>query len=166
MYARESQEAQLLKQPAMKTTLPLLLCLLLLSTAQAGAWGEGSFENDDALDWVARCTQSSGIALLSLTLNAIVEAEYIEAPDGSAAVAAVEVVAAALGKPSTKLPAELRAWIQRQSADKISQLAPLAKKALGRIQDPKVSELKQLWSEGKPNKWNAAIAELSARLGK
>jgi hypothetical protein len=150
----------------MKTIPLVLLTLLVSSFAHAGAWGESSFENDDALDWVAECTQSKGIAPVTRVLDKALKAEYIEAPEGSAAVVAAEVVAAALGKPSAKLPPELRAWIQRQQPDKLAQLAPIAKRVLVRIQDPKVSELQQLWSEGKQSKWPAAIAELSARLGK
>jgi len=150
----------------MKTISLVLLTLLASSAVHAGAWGEGSFENDDALDWITECTQSKGIASVARALDAALKSEYVEAPEGSAAIVAAEVVAAALGKPSTKLPPELRAWIQRQQPDKLAQLAPTAKKVLVRIQDPNVSELKQLWSEGKQNKWPAAIAELSARLGK
>jgi hypothetical protein len=150
----------------MRTLAALFLSLLFAATAQAGAWGEGSFDNDDALDWAAECSHSSSPAMVGRTLRAVLDAKYIEAPSGSAAVAAAEVVAAALGKPSTKLPADLQSWVGRQPAGSLSQLAPLAKTALARVQDPKASELRQLWSEGKPNGWGKVIADLEARLGK
>jgi hypothetical protein len=144
---------------------PLLLLTLFASfAAQAGVWGAGSFENDYALDWAAQCAHSTDIGAVTRAFDGVLKSERIEAPEGSAAVVAAEIVAAALGKPSANLPKELRAWIQRQPQDKLSQLAPLAKKALVRIQDAKVSELQQLWSESKQNKWPAAIAELSGRL--
>ena len=150
----------------MKAASLVILSLLVSSTTFAGAWGTGSFENDDALDWVADCTDAKDIAPVARALSAVMKSEYIEAPDGSAAVAAAEVIAAALGKPSPNLPSELRTWTQKHLSDKLAQLAPLAKKALVRIQDSEISELKQLWSEGDSKKWAAAIAELSSRLGK
>ena len=150
----------------MRTLIALLFSLLAAATAQAGAWGEGSFDNDDALDWVAECTHSNGIAPVAQAFRAVLDAKYIEAPLGSAAVAAAEIVAAALGKPSASLPPEVQSWVRKQSAKELSQLAPLARKVLARIQDPKVSELRQLWSEGKPNKWSSVITDLEARLGK
>jgi hypothetical protein len=150
----------------MKATTLVLLSLFVSSAVFAGAWGDGGFENDAALDWVSECTESGDVSPVTRALNDALKAEYIEAPEGSAAIVAAEVIAAALGKPNPKLPSELRAWVKRQQAANLVQLAPLAKKALVRIQDPEVSELKQLWSEGKPNNWPAAIAELSSRLGK
>jgi hypothetical protein len=98
--------------------------------------------------------------------DAVLKSDYIEAPDGSAAVAAAEVVAAALDRPSAKLPPELRSWLQHQSLSALAQLAPVASKVLIRIQDSELSELRQLWAEGEKGKWQAALADLSARLGK
>lgn len=140
--------------------------LVLVTIAHAGAWGEGSFENDDALDWVAKCTRSNSVATIQAALNAALRGKTLEAAEGSAAVAATEVVAAALGKPSPKLPPKLREWIQRQPPEQIARLAPLARKALVRVRDPKLSELGQLWAEGEPNKWLDVIGELESRLGK
>ena len=150
----------------MKSLTALLLSLFVAASVYAGAWGEGSFENDDALDWVAECTNAKSIEPVSLALESVLKGGYIEAPQGSAAIAAAEVVAAAIGKPSSKFPPELQAWVKRMPTKKLAQLAPTAKKALARIKDTKSSELKQLWSEGKQNHWSAVIVELESRLGK
>lgn len=150
----------------MKAAAAILVALLVTLLAHAGAWGEGSFENDDALDWVAECVNSKDTAEVAKALDAVLNSDYIESPDGSAAVAAAEVIAAALGRPSTKLPPEVRSWLRRQSLPALAQLAPAAKKVLVRIQDPKISELRQLWAEGEDANWQAAMADLSARLGK
>jgi len=148
-------------------SIPFALVTLIISFhAHAGAWGEGSFDNDDALDWVTECTQSKGIGMIAKTLETALQATYIKAPDGSSAVAAAEVVAAALGRPNPAIPPELSAWIKQQPLANLAQLTPLARRALARIQDPKLSELKQLWSESTPSKWPAAIVELDARLGR
>lgn len=149
-----------------KAAAVILLALLLAPLTHAGAWGEGSFENDDAADWVAECVNSNGTAQLVRAFDAVLKSDYIDSADGSAAIAAAEVVAAALGRPSAKLPPELRSWLQRQSLPAFAQLAPVASKVLVRIQDPKISELQQLWAEGDGGKWRAAVADLSARLGK
>jgi hypothetical protein len=139
--------------------------LLVSATAQAGTWGIGSFENDDAADWVVECTQSKSMAPVAQALAAVLQADFVEAPDAAMAIAAAETVAAALGKPSKQLPDELRAWIDRQPRAKLAELAPNAKKALARILDPEGSELPQLWSESDNKKWTATVAELMARLG-
>jgi hypothetical protein len=143
----------------------LLVCILVSASAHAGAWGEGSFENDASLDWVSECTKSAGAKLVSGTLNAALKAEYLEAPEGSAAVAAAEVVAAARGKPSPDFPKELAVWLERQPKAQLAGLATLARQALRKVREPKTSELKQLWSEGAKNRWDLRIAELAARVG-
>lgn len=134
-------------------------------SAMAGAWGDGSFENDDALDWVVECTQSAGPQVVAATLNGAIKAKYLEAPEGAAAVAAAELVAAARGKPSPNLPIELAAWLQRQPKAQLASLAPLARQALGKVLNPEASELRQLWSGDKKDRWESRIAELEARLG-
>jgi hypothetical protein len=150
----------------MKVVASLLASLVLASLAHAGAWGEGSFENDDALDWVTECTRSDSVAPIQAALDVALRGKTLEAPEGSVAVAAAEVVAAALGKPSPKLPPDLREWIQRQPPEQVARLAPAARKALVRVRDLKNSELRQLWAEGKTNKWLDVIGELESRLGK
>jgi hypothetical protein len=134
------------------------------SSARAGAWGDGSFDNDEALDWAATCAAAKSTSPVRDALQGALRGKYLEAPQGSSAVAAAEVVAAARGKPSPKLPAELAAWIKRQPAQELSRLAPLARKALKRVRDPKTSELRQLWDEGKPARWLEAISDLESRL--
>jgi len=140
------------------------IALVLSATAYAGAWGSGSFENDDALDWVSECVKSTSVAPVLAAFQATT-AKYIETPEGSKAVAAAEVVAAALGKPDPQLPPALLAWSQRH-AGALTNLAPSAHAALGRVLDPKASELRQLWAEGKPNKWPEAITNLQSRVMK
>ena len=58
-----------------------------------GAWGAGSFENDDAMDWVAGLTQESGDAVLR------------------------EALAPARDDPSASLPDEVVGWANNDSAD-------------------------------------------------
>lgn len=150
----------------MKLIMGLIASILLTGPVYAGAWGAGSFENDDALDWVDECVKATSPVPVSTALKTAILSNYLEVPEGSRAVAAAEVVATALGKPNPKLPPQLRAWVQRQSSKSLVQLAPAARKALARVLDPKASELRQLWSEGTPNNWPEVIAELQSRLGR
>jgi hypothetical protein len=150
----------------MRLVAVLGILLSVATLAHAGAWGAGSFENDDALDWVAKCIKSMTTSPVASAFDAVLRGKYVEAPDGSAAVVAAEVVAGALGRPSTKMPAELRTWIQRQPREELSRLAPVARRALARVLDPTVSELHQLWTETSPDRWRAEVADLQSRLGR
>jgi hypothetical protein len=67
-----------------------------------GAWGFQAFENDDALDWLEEL-EVGGAEVVRQGLNAVADG-YIEAPDGSVAVAAAEITAAAQGIPHGDLP--------------------------------------------------------------
>lgn len=144
--------------------LALLVLLTLSAAAFAGAWGEGSFENDDALDWVAECVQSEGPSAVAITLKNALKPGMIDAGDGAMAIAAAEVVAAALRRPSADLPAELRIWIARQPSAQLAALAPIARKVIDRIRSAQTSELKQLWSGDGAAKWSKKISELQTRL--
>ena len=110
----------------MKRALVASLLAVLPLLVHAGAWGEGSFENDDALDWVGQCIKA---------------------------------------RTGADMPPELRAWMRRQPADELRGLAPMARRALSRVLDPKVSELSQLWAEARSTQWTEAIADLERRLG-
>ncbi|WP_432732461.1 DUF4259 domain-containing protein [Jeongeupia wiesaeckerbachi] len=144
----------------------LFILMFISINAFAGAWSENSFGNDDALDWVAECVDSKSAEIVSATLISALNAKYIEAPQGAAAVAAAEVVAAARGKANAAMPQELNKWLALQSAPKLVELSPIAKKVLLKIRHKESSELYQLWSENGAEKWLATVKDLEVRLGK
>src|SRR5262245_15156924 len=128
-----------------------------------GAWGHGSFANDDALDWVASLLRNGSSAIVR-ALNAVPESDddYLEAPSASVAVAAAEVVAAQAGSPSAKLPAEVSAWVASQSQP-APELVALAQRAVERVL--RRSELRDLWADSKKSEaWQAEVAGLLTRL--
>src|SRR6266849_7464272 len=98
------------------------------------AWGPGSFENDDAMDWVIGLAEGSGDAVLreALTPVARTDGRYLEAPDCSIAIAAAEAVAAARGHPNASLPDEVVGWI-RKKPDVTVDLVVLARSAVDHI---------------------------------
>jgi hypothetical protein len=125
-----------------------------------GAWGAGTFDNDDALDWLDDLVDGADDAIRD-ALEAT-DAEHIEGPDASSALAAAEVVAAALGHPAADLPGEVSDWLEANDAKSAAALAPLALRAVDRVRQN--SELKDLWEESDPAEWNAAVDDLRKRL--
>ncbi|MBS2028501.1 MAG: DUF4259 domain-containing protein [Deltaproteobacteria bacterium] len=130
-----------------------------------GAWSASSFENDDAADWIYELEEADDLEILETTLESAAENDdYLEAPEGSMAIAAAEVVAALLGKPAPELPDEVTAFVARMKAPPNRGLAELALKAVERVKTR--SELQELWDEGENAKaWHALLADLSKRLG-
>ena len=153
----------------MRSRIPLvpILSLVLASTAGAGAWGTGSFENDDALDWVWELEASTGSRVLDAALESAADAEsYIEAPSGSYVIAAAEVLAVLVGKPSEGLPPEVMVWTKKQSFKPSSELLKTARLALANVMDEDRSELAQLWSDSGDlyQEWRSQLNDLSGRL--
>ena len=131
-----------------------------------GAWGSGSFENDDASDWVADFCDEPDRELISGALSTVVDmdaGEYLEAPDCSIGLAASEVVAALKGAPSPDLPDEAKECVSKLKMKADPSMVSLALKAIERIKTD--SELKELWDESEnPGEWYEAVGNLEARL--
>lgn len=63
-----------------------------------------------------------------------------------------------------QIQANLRGGGEYGEKAEIAKLAPLARKVLIRLKEPKTSELRQLWVEQGDKRWLSAISELQARL--
>jgi hypothetical protein len=139
---------------------------LALTGAHAGAWSDGSFDNDDAMDWVNDCVHATSPEVVKAAFDRVLNAEVVEAPDASAAIAAAEVVAASLGKPNPAIPANLKSCLAGQQTAQVAAQAALAERALTKIEDTNHSELRQLWSEDKANNWLAKAQALQSRIAR
>jgi hypothetical protein len=142
-----------------------------------GAWGSSSFENDDALDFVGDAIESRDAApairdALDRVATAIVGAEEGEfrlgAEAGLNAIAAAELVAACLGRPSSDLPPEAAAWCSAEPIGpaELLSLRGRALDALNRV-DSATSEARALWEEAGAeslNQWRSSVDELRSRL--
>lgn len=129
-----------------------------------GAWGFSSFENDDALDWVIDLEKAPDLGVLEVTLSEVLdsEEEYLDASVCCFALAAAEVVAALVGKPSEKLPEEVTQWVEGKG-EPDSSLISIAKRAIQAILDD--SELKELWEETDEFElWHADVEGILERL--
>ena len=132
-----------------------------------GAWGVGSFDNDDAGDFLSELIDSGDLSLIREVFdNVLTSTEYVEAPDASQAIAAAEAVAAALGRPtlSAQKEEELLTWLGRLQPRIDPELTAQAKDVLARILAPN-SELLELWEESDEfPEWKAAVSEIARQL--
>jgi FAD/FMN-containing dehydrogenase len=127
-----------------------------------GAWGTGSFENDDAVDWVAGLDAITPEELRRILERAADDPGYLEAPAASIAVAASDVVAALNGFPAEGAPGKIAEWTGKHACT--PELKAAAVRALERVR--RSSEVKDLWMEADGlNEWIGAVRELQGRLG-
>jgi hypothetical protein len=129
-----------------------------------GTWDAGSFDNDDAADWANEFTDAPSRVLIEDALKAVTQigGEYLEAPECSMAIAAAEVVAALHNAPLPQLSGEIRQALGTGKINLDRNLIDLAVKAIERVRSD--SELKDLWEEGEPSDWLAAVNDLEDRL--
>lgn len=130
-----------------------------------GAWGVGSFDNDDALDWVISLEKSEDLSVVIKALDAVtdVAGDYLDASDCCAALAAAEVVAGLAGNSSPSLPKEVLSWLSAHRGVE-ADVQKKAKHAVRAILAD--SELRELWEEADEfDQWYATSSDLLQRLG-
>ena len=92
------------------------------------------------------------------------EDDSVDVDDGAAAIAAAEIVAAALGHGRDRVTTEIGAWLDSHSRSLIPDDAALARRAVERVLGAG-SELCSLWDEGGlENAWRADVEVLLTRL--
>ncbi|KRB02522.1 DUF4259 domain-containing protein [Lysobacter sp. Root690] len=133
------------------------------------AWGFTTFDNDDAADWLDELSDHQSLALVRETIAAVLELEpdeEVDAPLASAALAASELIAAAIGRPSgaARKQEELMIWISKMRPSPDAALIADALGAIDRILGPH-SELRELWEESDDYAaWTDDVTQLRARL--
>ena len=144
-----------------------ILLFLCSGLAFSGGWDVGPFDNDDALDWVWELSESNDLSVVEEALqSATGTSGYLEAPTGSIAVAAAEVVAALKGQPRAQLPDEVTSWVANHQLEVDDQLVKAARQAIVLVKNSESSELAQLWSDSDEllNQWHKDLADLERRL--
>ena len=126
-----------------------------------GAEGVGSFENDDAMDFVSDL-EESGWKPIGQALKSAERRGYLEAPAAARAIAAAEVIAATLGHPPSSIPRiEIHGATPKLS--QVLQLKDRALRSLNRIRT--ASELAELWKDaGDSEAWELTLDDVEARL--
>jgi hypothetical protein len=131
-----------------------------------GAWSHEPFGNDDANDWAYGLEGVGDLSLIEEALDRALEAEeYLEAPEASEAVAAIEVLAKLLGK-GTQTDAyteKVDEWVKSISAQPSAAILTKANRALERILGEN-SELRELWEEGDSQEWQSSLASLKQAI--
>ncbi len=131
------------------------------------AWGTGSFENDEALDWVGKATDGD-LECVRSALAPLEEPDGVAAgaTDAARALAAAEAIATLRGSPPDALPDAARTWIATLPHEFDETLVAQARAATDRVvTEP--SELLDIWSgagEDQSTAWRAAVADLRERL--
>ncbi|MEZ4393264.1 MAG: DUF4259 domain-containing protein [Polyangiales bacterium] len=131
-----------------------------------GTWGEGTFQNDAALDWLSE-VESRGAEAVRAALRRAATTPgdgYLDCDEGASAVAAAELVAAASGHGEEELPARALAWLDAGATAFGAEDLALARRAVDRVVAPN-SELAALWAEhGPENGWLLRVRALRSRL--
>jgi len=131
-----------------------------------GAWGEKAFQNDSALDWVADL-EEEGVGALHDVLERVAGAsanDDLDVDDGSAAIAAAEIVAATV-HGQARLNHDAQTWLRENDAEIGDDEMDLARRAVERVLGPS-SELRELWDEGgTDNDWRKDVHALLVMLG-
>jgi|SRR5579864_3703251 len=135
-----------------------------------GAWGAGTFENDNACDFAAEIANCSDLKKIEAAFDKVLKAGtgYLEAPDAEEALAAADIVARLQGKFGQRdaYTEEIDKWAESNKVT-LAPSADLLEKAcrvLVRVMiEP--SELAELWEESdEADSWKASVNELSQRL--
>jgi hypothetical protein len=131
-----------------------------------GAWGEKAFQNDAALDWLAELA-TGGVAALRSTLSRVADSDQedeVDVDDGSSAIAAAEIVAAALGRGKDRLTMAANAWLDAHHGALSAEDLKLANRAVRRVLS-EGSELRALWDENDSDfAWHSDVGVLLERL--
>lgn len=130
-----------------------------------GMWDDDVFANDDALDWLAGLDPANGLQGLRQLMHATLAAPEpaLDVPHAGRVLAAVELVAAAGGRPHPALPAAARRWCAAQREAPDHDIRILATRTLDFIGTS--SALSELWSQRSDEAgWHRELDDLRMRL--
>lgn len=132
-----------------------------------GAWGTGTFENDDAAEFESQLTRQAGKAISS-ALRAATSKNRRDESWCSVAVAAAEVIAAANGHPPRGFAAaatDAHSWLTETGYRPTPQQTERAAAIVAKISAS--SALADLWREsGSLTAWRRSLQSLLKRLAK
>lgn len=137
-----------------------------------GTWAIGPFGNDFAQDWAEDLQESKDLYFIEDTLNNVLQAEtteYLEAPFGAEALAAVETWARLQGKGGAQDEdsAAVDEWVgavQAKLGKPRADIADKARRVLSLVLSDG-SELREMWQDSEHYaQWHASVADLQRRL--
>ena len=125
-----------------------------------GHGGYGSFENDDALEFLSDLDRGAGWEVVAETLLITGKPDEL---DGASILAAGEVVAAVNDSPAERLPESATKWVSENGAQYKRQLLEEAIHAVALVA-AEDSDLRRLWESTDPGPWLQAVSDLQRRL--
>jgi hypothetical protein len=126
-------------------------------------WGTGSFENEDAQNFLNGLGSKEPDVLKQILSNGADQNEYLNPSESSVLIAAAEIVATAKGSPPQTVPRQITEWIRKIEGAPSSEMNELARRAVEKVRTN--SELKDLWLEADGlNEWSAGLRDLEQRL--
>ena len=130
-----------------------------------GAWGTAAFDNDDASDWVYDL-EKRGVDAIESALSDALAATELAMPTDVNAIAAGEVIAAALGHPAAGLREDVLELANAVAPDITADHAGRARAAAERALA--ASEVADLWREAPDDdvEWQRMVGDLIERLGR
>jgi hypothetical protein len=137
-----------------------------------GTWAVGPYGNDFAQDWAQDLQESRDLYFIEDTLNNVLQAEtteYLEAPFGAEALAAVETWSRLQGKGGARDEdsGSVDAWVaevQPKLSKPRTDIADKAMRVLALVQS-EASELRELWQDSEHyQEWLSSVTDLQRRL--
>lgn len=127
-------------------------------------WSEEPFGNDTAGDWAWELDDATDWLPVERAFTDVLGIAEVDGDSASIAIAAAEVVAHGLGRPTQddSYTESVSEFIGRVATPPTSELRELALRALAAASGPG-SELTELWSDD-PGEWNAANKRLRLAL--
>lgn len=129
-----------------------------------GAFGTGSFENDDADEWVMSFPEAISVQYLRDSIAKTLYTEYPTSPNCCRALAAAEVVNRSLNRDTTReIPEEIRLLLNKDHQKVGEDLRQMSLDAVEKIMVS--SELRDLWAEASQlDEWLQDVAQLVIEL--
>jgi hypothetical protein len=129
-----------------------------------GTWSGQPFGSDSASDWAYDLAEASDWSIVRDALTAVIDQAYIDADEAVIAIAAAEVVAHGLDRPTQTdaYTESVGSFVQRAGRPD-AVLVTLALDALDAAGSPE-SELTELWVDEDPDEWFEANAALKQAL--
>lgn len=127
-----------------------------------GVWGFGSFDNDDALDWVEHLI-AANLEAVETAFRKAIEGRSIDAPVAARAVAAAEAVATLLGQAGSGIPETVLRRVEGRNVALSLAITDAATCAVKRIAAD--DALAHMWrTSGLLAEWRANMEDLLRRL--
>jgi hypothetical protein len=133
-----------------------------------GAWGVGTFENDDACDFAAEVAKSSNLSKMEDALDRVLKAgnEYIEAPEATEALAAAEIVTRLAGRAGEKTAytEEIDKWVDKNKDGSAGFAARKGAPLRGSHYGGAIRTLELCMESDESDAWKKSANELMSRL--